>query len=78
MVNKLRFSGSDIITDAIFNIEKTIEAEKRSNTQARDYSQQLTDLTKKLMTLEQLKSKGYLAVDVYLSQAGERDEEGGH
>lgn len=71
MVNKLRFSGSDIITDAIFNIEKTIEAEKRSNTQARDYSQQITDLTKKLMTLEQLKSKGYLAVDLYLSQAGE-------
>ncbi len=71
MVNKLRFSETDIIASAIANLEKAIEAEKRSNTQAFDTSQQISSLTAKLLMLEQLKRKGYLAIDVYHTQSSE-------
>ena len=71
MVNKLRFSGTDIINDTVSAIEKAIETEKRANTQAFDMSRKISELTAKLLMLEQLKGKGYLTVDVYLAQSKE-------
>ncbi len=69
IVNKLRFSESRILEEAKNLLGVALNNQKRNNTQAREVSQSLAELNAKMLMLEQLRSKGYLAPEVYQAQA---------
>lgn len=75
MVNKLRFSEDNILGQVISRLEMTLAAMKRNNLAARDMSKGIAELNAKLLMLEQLRSKGYLAIEVYQAQANEINAE---
>lgn len=75
MVNKLRFSEYNILAQVINRLEMTLAAMKRNNLAARDMSKGIAELNAKLLMLEQLRSKGYLAVEVYQAQANDINTE---
>lgn len=53
----------------------TLTAMKRNNLAARDLSKSIAELNAKLLMLEQLRSKRYLAIEVYQAQANEINAE---
>ena len=69
IINRLRFAEEGIIAESIELTEKAILLKKRNNLQALESSQSMAELNAKLLMLEQLKSKGYLAPDVFESQS---------
>lgn len=69
MVNKLRFGAENIIGQTITMLETAANAYKMNNQVARDMSQSIAELNAKLLMLDQLQGKGYLAGDVYQMQA---------
>lgn len=69
MINILRFGSENIIEESLRLLNRAILMSKRNNTEARDASKELGELNAKLLMLEQLRNKGYLAVEVYQSQA---------
>ena len=69
MVNKLRFSEDNILAQVISRLEMTLAAMKRNNLAARDMSKGIAELNAKLLMLEQLRSKGYLPIEIYQAQA---------
>ena len=75
MINKLRFSEDNILGQVISRLETALAAMKRNNLAARDMSKGIAELNAKLLMLEQLRSKGYLAVEVYQAQANEINAE---
>ena len=75
MVNKLRFSEDNILAQVISRLEMTLAAMKRNNLAAKDMSKGIAELNAKLLMLEQLRSKGYLAVEVYQAQANDINAE---
>lgn len=75
MVNKLRFSEDNILGQVISRLEMMLAAMKRNNMAARDLSKGIAELNAKLLMLEQLRSKGYLAPEVYQAQANEINAE---
>lgn len=75
MVNKLRFSEDNILGQVISRLETALAAMKRNNLAARDMSKGIAELNAKLLMLEQLRSKGYLAIEVYQAQANEINAE---
>ena len=71
IINRLRFAEEGIIAESIELTEKAILLKKRNNLQALESSQSMAELNAKLLMLEQLKSKGYLAQDVFEAQSRE-------
>ena len=71
MINKLRFCEEDILGQTIQKLEFAAAAYKRNNRAASQLSQSIAELNAKLLALERLRSKGYLAADVYHTQARE-------
>ncbi len=71
MVNKLRFGAEDIIGQTIIMLESAANTYKMNNQMAKDMSQSIAELNAKLLMLDQLQSKGYLANDVYQMQSRE-------
>ena len=71
MVNKLRFCEEDILGQTIQKLEFAAAAYKRNNRAANQLSQSIAELNAKLLALERLRSKGYLAADIYHTQARE-------
>ena len=71
IINRLRFAEEGIIAESIELTEKAILLKKRNNLQAMESSQSMAELNAKLLVLEQLKSKGYLAPEVFESQSRE-------
>ena len=69
MVNKLRFGDEQILDRMIQKLESTTVAYKKSNRRASDLSKEIADLNTKLLMLEQLKRKGYLAAELYEAQS---------
>lgn len=69
MVNKLRFGAENIIGQTISMLETAANTYKMNNQLARDISQSIAELNAKLLMLDQLQGKGYLAGDVYQIQA---------
>ena len=74
-INKLRFSEDNILAQVISRLEMTLAAMKRNNLAAKDMSKGIAELNAKLLMLEQLRSKGYLAVEVYQAQANDINAE---
>lgn len=69
MVNKLRFGAENIIGQTITMLETVANTYKMNNQVARDMSQSIAELNAKLLMLDQLQEKGYLAGEVYQMQA---------
>lgn len=69
MVNKLRFGEERILDQVIVKLETAATRYKRNNASAGEKSRSIAELNAKLAMLEQLRSKGYLAIEVYQSQA---------
>lgn len=69
MINKLRFCEEDILGQTIQKLEFAAAAYKRNNRAANQLSQSIAELNAKLLALERLRSKGYLAADIYHTQA---------
>lgn len=70
-VNKLRFGSEDILGVVIAKLESACLIHKRNNQEATQMSQSIADLNSKIVMLEQLRNKGYLAPEVYQSQLRE-------
>ena len=71
LVNKLRFAEEDILGAVINKLELAELTYKRNNTTASNMSQSIAELNGKLLMLDNLRTKGYLANDVYQTQAVE-------
>ena len=69
IVNKLRFAEERILDQVITMLETAANLYKRNNTSAGKISQSIAELNTKLVMLEQLRSKGYLAAEIYQGQA---------
>lgn len=69
MINKLRFCEEDILGQTIQKLEFAAAAYKRNNRAASQLSQSIAELNAKLLALERLRTKGYLAADIYHTQA---------
>lgn len=71
MINTLRFGSENIIEESLRLLNRAILMSKRNNTEAKDASREISEMNAKLLMLEQLRNKGYLAVEIYQSQAKE-------
>ena len=69
MVNKLRFGEEDIIGQVITKLEHAVLQHKRSNKNAQQASSEIADLNAKLLMLDQLLSKRYLAPEVHQAES---------
>lgn len=69
IINKLRFCEENILGQVISKLETATTEYKRNNKVAGQISQNIAELNAKLLMLEQLRSKGYLAAEIYQSQA---------
>ena len=69
--NKLRFGEEDILGHVITKLEHATTKYKQNNKAAQEASVKIAELKSKLLMLDQLRSKGYLAAEVY--QAESRD-----
>ena len=75
LVNKLRFAEEDILGVVISRLEFAELVNKRNNSTASQMSQSIAELNGKLLMLDKLRTKGYLANDVYQMQAGNINQE---
>ncbi len=69
LVNKLRFSDEDMLAESIRLLDLAIAMKKRKSIQAQVASETLAELNTKLLMLEELRRKGYLAPEIYEGQA---------
>lgn len=69
IINKLRFAEEDILSESIRLLDLAINMKKRNNLQVREASQSLAELNAKMLMLEELRRKGYLAPEIYQAQA---------
>lgn len=69
MINKLRFGDEHIVERIIAKLESAVARQKRNNKVAMELSLSVSQLNAKLHMLDQIHTKGYLATDVYQSQA---------
>ena len=71
MVNKLRFGHEDILGQVIAKLETAAAIYKRNNKTAMQISESIAEINGKILMLDQLRSKGYIALDIHQSQVGE-------
>jgi predicted nuclease with TOPRIM domain len=69
MVNKFRFGPEDMLGQVISRLESAVLLYKKNNIAAREMSQSIAELNAKLLMLEQLRAKGYLAAEVHQTQS---------
>lgn len=71
MMNKLRFSQEQILDGVIKRLDEAIRRYRLNNADAFAISQQISEINAKLLMMEQLHQKQYLATDVYRMQSNE-------
>jgi hypothetical protein len=71
IVNQLRFGSFDILDETEKLLQMAIVSKRRNNAEAMQASQTVAELNAKLLMLEQLNAKGYLAAEVYKAQAND-------
>ncbi len=71
MMNKLRFSQEQILDGVIKRLDEAIRRYRLNNADAYAISQQISEINAKLLMMEQLHQKQYLATDVYRMQSNE-------
>ncbi len=75
IVNCLRFGSFDILDETEKLLQTAIVSKRRKSAEAMQASQTVAELNAKLLMLEQLNAKGYLAPEVYKAQANEITQE---
>lgn len=75
LVNKLRFAEEDILGVVLTKLELAEMTYKRNNVTAVNVSQRIVELNSKLLVLDKLRTRGYLANDLYQTQAIEINQE---
>lgn len=68
MVNKLRFGQENILGQVITKVEYATQQYKRNNKTAMQISQKIAEINATILKLNELRSKGYLAPEIYQSQ----------
>lgn len=68
MVNKLRFGEEDILGQVLAKLDAAITQYKRNCTSARELSHSIAEINAKILMLDQLHGKGYLASEIYQAQ----------
>lgn len=71
MVNKLRFGQENILGQVVSKLESTSILYKRNNKTASQISESIAEINGKILMLDQLRSKGYLASDIHQSQVND-------
>jgi len=71
MINKLRFGQENILGQVIAKLETATAMYKRNNKNAMQISESIAEINGKILMLDQLRSKGYLAIDVHQAQVGD-------
>lgn len=71
MINKLRFGQEDILGQVISKLEMATTLYKRNNKNATQISESIAEINGKILMLDQLRSKGYLASDIHQSQVND-------
>ena len=71
IINHLRFGEADIIQQVMSMLDTAQDAYKRKNQNAHQMSQEIAGLNAKQVMLDQLRSKGYLAPEVFQAQSRE-------
>lgn len=71
MINKLRFSRERILEGTLRRLDDAIRRYRLNNADAYEISKQISEINAKLLMLEQLHQKQYLAADVYRTQSNE-------
>jgi len=71
IINCLRFGSFDILEETERLLQTAIVSKRRNNAEAMQASQTVAELNAKLLMLEQLNAKGYLAPEIYKAQAND-------
>lgn len=71
MVNKLRFGQENILGQVVSKLESTSILYKRNNKAASQISESIAEINGKILMLDQLCAKGYLASDIHQSQVND-------
>ncbi len=71
MVNKLRFGQENLLGQVMSKLEYATLMYKRNNKTAKHISESIAEINGKILMLDQLRSKGYLASDIHQSQINE-------
>ena len=71
MINKLRFGQEDILGQVINKLETATAMYKKNNKTAMQISESIAEINGKILMLDQLRSKGYLAIDIHQAQVGD-------
>lgn len=71
MVNKLRFGQENILGQVVSKLESTSILYKRNNKAASQISESIAEINGKILMLDQLRAKGYLASDIHQSQVND-------
>ena len=71
MINKLRFGQEDILGQVINKLETATALYKKNNKTASQISESIAEINGKILMLDQLRSKGYLATDIHQSQVND-------
>lgn len=71
MVNKLRFGQENILGQVMCRLEYASIMYKRNNKAAAKISESIAEINGKILMLDQLRSKGYLAADIHQSQVND-------
>ena len=71
MTNKLRFGEENILGQVINKLETATVLYKRNNKTASQISESIAEINGKILMLDQLRSKGYLATDIHQSQVND-------
>lgn len=71
MINKLRFGQENILGQVIAKLEMATAMYKRNNKNAMQISESIAEINGKILMLDQLRSKGYLAIDIHQAQVGD-------
>lgn len=69
IINKLRFGSGNILEQVIVKLDAAVTTYKLNNSVAGQCSSSIAELNAKLLMLEELRSKGYLAEEVFQTQA---------
>ena len=71
IVNKLRFGQENILGQIASKLEMATILYKRNNKAASQISESIAEINGKILMLDQLRSKGYLASDIHQSQVND-------
>lgn len=75
MFNKLYYNSRPILRNTLYQLEFVMAYKKKNNQQAAELNQSILQLLEKKHMLEQLRSKGYLADSLYLTQCRDIDKQ---